>query len=58
MRKVEERRKMRMTEAICDNRSQDLFREMKKLNPKVSAAPYMDWHVNRGHIADHLASKY
>ncbi len=48
MRKIEELRKVRMTEAICDNRSRDFFREMKKLNPKVSAAPCMDGHVDRG----------
>ncbi len=58
MIKVEELRKVRMTEAICDNRSRDFFREMKKLNPKVSAAPIMDGHADRGHIADHLTNKY
>ncbi len=48
MRKVEELRKVRMTEAICDNRSRDFFKEMKKLNPKVSAAPCMDGYMDRG----------
>ncbi len=47
VRKVEELRKVRMTKAICDNRSRDFFREIKKLNPKVSAAPCMDGHVDK-----------
>ncbi len=38
-KKVEQLRRERMNEAICENRSRDLFNEMKKLNPKATLAP-------------------
>ncbi len=47
-----------MTEAISENKSRDIFNEMKKLNARVSTAPCMDGHVNNSHIAGHLARKY
>ncbi len=39
-----------MTEAICENRSRDFFKEMKKLNPKVCVAPSIDGYVESSDI--------
>ena len=34
------------------------FKEMRKLNPKLSVAPSIDEHVDSGDIAEHLAKKF
>ncbi len=47
-----------MAEAICENRSRDFFKEMKKLNPKVCISPSIDGHVELSDIAKHLSEKY
>ncbi len=57
-KKVEQLRRERMNEAICENRSRDLFNEMKKLNPKASLARCIDGHVETIDIAEYLAGKY
>ncbi len=47
-----------MTEAICENRSRDFFKEMKKLNPKVCVAPSIDEYVESSDIDKHFAEKH
>ncbi len=47
-----------MTEAICDNKSRDFFKMMKKLYPKVRVAPCVDGHVEYKDIANDLAERY
>ncbi len=57
-KKVEQLRRERMNEAICENRSRDFFNEMKKLNPKASIASCIDGHVETIDIAEYLVGKY
>ncbi len=47
-----------MTDANCDIKSRNFFKEMKKLNPKVRVAPCVDGHVEYKDIADYLTKKY
>ncbi len=57
-KKEEQLLRERMNEAICENRSRDLFNEMKKLNPKASLARCIDGHVETIDIAEYLPGKY
>ena len=47
-----------MAEDICNNRSREFFKEVKKSYPKCGIAPSIDDQVESGVIADNFANKY
>ena len=51
-RKEDQLRKERMAEDICNNRSREFFKEVKKSYPKCGIAPSIDDQVESGVIAD------
>ena len=57
-RKEDQLRKERMAEDICNNRSREFFKEVKKSYPKCGIAPGIDDQVESGVIADNFANKY
>ena len=57
-RKEDHLRKQRMAEAICDNKSRDFFKEVKRLKPKRAIAPNIDGLVSDQLISEHFANKY
>ena len=57
-RKEDQLREERMAEDICNNRSREFFKEVKKSYPKCGIAPSIDDQVESGVIADNFANKY
>ena len=51
-------RKERMVEDICNNRSREFFKEVKKSYPKCGIAPSIDDQVESGVIANNFANNY
>ena len=48
----------RMAEDLLTNNTRDLFREVKKMNPKPAARSHINGLKNDSEIADHFAQKY
>jgi len=57
-RQEDQLRKAKMAEAICENRTRDFFKEVKKIKSKRTVAPSIDGVSRSDVIADHLAKKY
>ena len=57
-RQEDQFRKNKMAEAICENRTRDFFKELKKVKPKRTCAPQIDGLFQDNEIAEHLSKKY
>ena len=57
-RQEEQLRKTKMAEAICDNKTRDFFKEVKKIKSKRTIAPSIDGHSQSEAVAEHFANKY
>ena len=57
-RKEDQMRKEHMAETISNNKTRDIFREVKKLKPKRTSAPCIDGLVSEHQISELFAEKY